>query len=609
MTPEFDHYSISRVLGEGGTGVVYLARDRRTGLDVAVKVVAQRELDAALRARLPRESAALVALSHPNVVRFHEFTESRDGALAIVTEYVDGSDFRSFEGLPFPELLPLMVQAVRGLAYLKSRNVVHGDLSSDNFLVALDKGTRVTKIVDLGFAAILRPEGADGASGTGSGQFVGKFAFASPEHFFPSDIDWRSDVYSLGVVFHRLLTNEAPITVSRESRYFDWMVAHEKEHAFEVPSPPGGPALPEALRDMVRRMLARSRDDRPQSYEEILAALDRVRRVAPAEPEPAEPVESSQQKRWPDLEVPESHTERFVSFSATPSHAIPVDPAPHSEERRFEERRFEEPPRFEEPAPRSEPPPRFETASDPAPSSTELLSPPSMAEAARTAPTVVTGKPERDSDDALWTGGAANDASPEPLRASPGPAEEKTERLDDVIEKLRQRSSLELLPPLTTVPPSPEPATPAPPSRAVPTPRPAPLSTAAPTPPPPPIRRSEPAAAPARPEPSPRAASKPGQRVVVYGAPPAAVPAPRRAPAPPPPAPTARATDSGDRRLGRIGIGLIVAAIVVLFAAVLWVLVAVVRGASAGAPRRSSAAGRAASVAAASAPIRHSEFV
>ncbi len=136
-----------------------------------------------------------------------------------------------------------MVQAVRGLAYLRSRNVVHGDLSSNNFLVTIENRTRVTKILDLGFAGVFRPEGGDGVSGAGDGQFVGKFAFASPEHFFPSDIDWRSDVYSLGVVFHRLLTGEAPITVSRESRYFDWMVAHEKERAFEVPSPRRGPSL------------------------------------------------------------------------------------------------------------------------------------------------------------------------------------------------------------------------------------------------------------------------------------------------------------------------------------------------------------------------------
>ncbi len=329
-------------------------------------------------------------------------------------EYVDGVDFRAFEGRPFPELLPLMVQAVQGLAYLRSRNVVHGDLSSNNFLVTIENRTRVTKILDLGFAGIFRPEGADGVSGAGAGQFVGKFAFASPEHFFPSDIDWRSDVYSLGVIFHRLLTGEAPITVSRESRYFDWMVAHEKEHTFEVPSPVEGPPLPEALRDVLRRMLARSRDARPRSYEEILEVLEGVRRnLSPAlepdlrsletlpppvegrmgssgsgrtssspavpspavrsypeaaAPEPPDSVETSQQKRWPDLEVPESHTERFVSFSASPSHGIPVVPSPRFEEqpprfeepeRRFEEpeRRFEEPPerRFEEPARFEEP--------------------------------------------------------------------------------------------------------------------------------------------------------------------------------------------------------------------------------------------------------------
>ena len=652
MTPEFDHYSISRVLGEGGTGVVYLAQDRRTGDSVAVRVVAQRELDQGLRTRLPAKTAALSALNHPNVARFREITQSRDGALAVVMEYVDGVDFRAFEGRPFPELLPLMVQAVRGLAYLRSRSVFHGDLSSNNFLVTIENRTRVTKILDLGFAGIFRPEGADGVSGAGAGQFVGKFAFASPEHFFPSDIDWRSDVYSLGVIFHRLLTGEAPITVSRESRYFDWMVAHEKEHTFEVPSPVEGPPLPEALRDVLRRMLARSRDARPRSYEEILEVLEAVgRNVSPAlEPDsrsletlpppvegrmgssgsgrtssspaapppaarsypeaaaagPPDSVEASQQKRWPDLEVPESHTERFVSFSASPSHGIPVVPTPRFEEaeRRFEEpeRRFEEPERrFEEPERRfEEPERRFEEPATPfeteiAPSSTELLSSKVLAEPTKTAPTVVSERPKSASDSSRWTGVTAKDSPPEPARASPAPSEEKTERLDDVIEKLRQRSSLELLPPLTTVPPSPEPVPEVPPSRPAATtpPAPAPAFTPAPSPPPQPVRRPEPAAAPARSgAPPARAPSKPGQRLVVYGGSSPAVPARRPAPAPAAaPAPSAPpAAPAADRRLGRIGIGLIVAAIVVLFAVVLWVLVAVVRGSSAGAPRRSGAA-------------------
>ena len=572
--PEFDHYAISRVLGEGGMGLVYLANDRRTGLPVAIKVMSGWASDPELQARFLKENRILSALNHRNIVRCYEITESRDGILSIVMGYVDGVDFRAFEGRPFPELLPLMIQALMGLTYLRSQNILHRDLSSNNIFVTLENEKRVTKILDFGVATILQQGALGGDVKTQVGQFLGKLAFASPEHFLQANIDWRSDVYSLGVIFHRLLTRKPPITVARESNYFDWLVAHQKVHRFEVEAPADVPPLPEALRDVVRRMLARSPDDRPQSYEEILDVLDRVQRSlpptlepdplalrtlpppvegrmgssTPSSPSPSPPVarstpataeaespasvEASQQKRWPDLDAPESPTERFVPLPSPPSPAIPASPSPAS------------------------------------------------LDATKTAPTVVFERSERLPDISMWTGGAAKDSQPEPVSSSSDLLEDKTERLDDVIEKLRQQAMLEPLPPLK-LPSTPEP-----------------LSSA---PPPQPVRRPEPApAVPRASEHPPVASPKPGQRLVIYGEPPPAVMAPLPAvPRVVAPAASAPAPDATGRRIRGIGIGLIVAAIVVLFAAVLWVLISLLRGASAGDTRRSSHAGPTGAVAAA----------
>ncbi|MGZ6988917.1 MAG: serine/threonine protein kinase, partial [Thermoanaerobaculia bacterium] len=511
MTPEFEYYTISRVLGEGGMGLVYLAHDRRTGLPVAIKVMSKREFDPELRARFLKENRILSALNHRNIVRCYEITESSDGVLSIVMEYVDGVDFRAFEGRPYPELLPVMVQALMGLAYLRSQNIVHRDLSSNNIFVTLENQTRVTKILDFGVAKILQQQAVDGDVKTRTGQFLGKFAFASPEHFFPSSIDWRSDVYSLGVIFHRLLTKKPPLVVARKANYYDWLVAHQRENAFEVQAPAGVPQLPDALRDVVRRMLARSPDDRPQSYEEILNALDRLQRgIPPAlEPDPqalrtlpppiegrigsSNPsaptsrspspssstpasaklerpvsVEASQQKRWPDLDVPESPTERFAP-----------PPSPHA------------------PAiPASAPPPEEtltpETFSAAKPAMTEQNPPPAPADATKTAPTVVSERPERFSEISMWSGGAAKSAQPqaepEPDSSSSRLIEEKTERLDDVIAKLRQQSSREPLPPLKE-PSAPESVPTAPPPQPVLRPEPAPASPRAAMPPPKPGRK------------------------------------------------------------------------------------------------------------------------
>jgi serine/threonine protein kinase len=621
MTPEFDHYTISRVLGEGGMGLVYLASDRRTGLPVAIKVMSGRALDPELRARFLKENRILAGLNHRNIVRFYEVTESREGVVSIVMEYVDGVDFRAFEGRPFPELLPLMIQALMGLAYLRSQNILHRDLSSNNIFVTLENRTRVTKILDFGVAKILQEQAADGDVRTRTGQFLGKFAFASPEHFFPSEIDWRSDVYSLGVIFHRLVTGRPPITVARKSNYFDWMMAHQKEHAFEVLAPPDAPPLPDALRSVVRRMLARNREDRPQSYEEIIHVFDRVQRGLPSdlEPDPEElrtlpppvegrigssgsgksgptvspsrlpapgagstpsasgeperpaPVESSQQKRWPDLDAAESHTERFVSQSPAAIPVVPAEPAGL-------------------PGPPSLPLEADVDASGPggSPARTELLPPPAPLDATKTATTVTSAEREAPPEIPMWTGGAAKDVPPEPARLEPPQLEEKTERLDDVIEKLRRQALVEPLPP---VPLRPTPEIPPPP------------------PPPEPVRRPE--AEPAVPrtaERAPEAPAKPGRRLVVYGAPPPAVPTPPpaapRAVAPAAPAPV---PDAADLRARRVGIALIVAAIVVLFAAVLWVLISLLRGPGAGASHSSRDAGPAPSVAAADPSSVHSE--
>ena len=572
-------------------GLVYFAHDRRTGLPVAIKVMSGWTLDPDLQARFLEENRILAALDHRNIVRCHEITQSRDGIPSIVMEYLDGVDFRAFEGRPFPELLPLMIQALMGLSYLRSQDILHRDLSSNNIFVTLENRARVTKILDFGVAKILQQQAADGDARMRTGQFLGKFAFASPEHFSPSNIDWRSDVYSLGVIFHRLLTKKLPITVARKANYFDWLVAHQKENAFEVEAPADVPPLPGALRDVVRRMLSRSPDDRPQSYEEIIDMLDRVQQGVPpalepdplvlqtlpppveerigsltpsspslsppvvrSTPEAAEAespsfVEASQQKRWPDLEVRESHTERFVPLPSPPSRVLPASP----------------------------PPPAVTVTH-----ATEQLPSPASPDSTKTAPTVVSERPERLPEISMWTGGAAKDSQPEPVRSSSDLLEDKTERLDDVLEKLRQQSFREPLPPLK-VPSTPRSLASATPSE--------------------PVRREESAPASNRTsERAPAAPPKPGRRLVVYGEPPpaAAVKAPPPAvPRAVAPAASVPAPDATGRRIRGIGIGLIVAAIVVLFVAVLWVLISFLRGASAGDTRRSSHAGPTGAVAAA----------
>ena len=252
-------------------GIVFLAEDRRTHLPVAAKVMSRSLSDPELQARFMKENQILASLNHRNIVRCYEITRSREGLPTIVMEYLKGVDFGAFEGRPFPELLPLMVQASMGLAYLKERNILHRDLSPNNIFVTIQDDRRLVKILDFGVAKVLQ-EGSGGEL-TQTGEFLGKLAYASHELLTFGQIDFRSDIYSLGVIFFRLLTKRRPINVQNSRNYLEWVMAQENRAPIDFSAPEGNPPIPATLQALVAKMLAKKSDDRPQGYEEIIDAL------------------------------------------------------------------------------------------------------------------------------------------------------------------------------------------------------------------------------------------------------------------------------------------------------------------------------------------------
>ena len=300
-------------------GIVFLAEDRRTHLPVAVKVMSRSLTDPELQARFMKENQILASLNHRNIVRCYEITRSREGLPTIVMEYVKAVDFGAFEGRPFPELIPLMVQASMGLAYLKERNILHRDLSPNNIMVTLQDDRRLVKILDFGVAKVLQ-EGSGGEL-TQTGEFLGKLAYASHELLTFGHVDFRSDIYSLGVIFFRLLTKRRPINVQNSRNYLEWVMAQENRQPIDFSTPEGNPPIPESLQALVLKMLAKKSDDRPQGYEEIIDALV----AAQAEAERAGLV--------PDPEtvstLPSTETKKSISGSAgTPGG--PGTPGPSS---------------------------------------------------------------------------------------------------------------------------------------------------------------------------------------------------------------------------------------------------------------------------------------
>jgi predicted Ser/Thr protein kinase len=211
LAGRFPQLAILELLGQGGMGAVYKARQLKLDRIVAVKLLPPEwGRDPAFAERFAREARALARLSHPNIVAVHDFGES-DGLFYLVMEYVDGANLRHvLEDGPLnpARALAIVPQICDALQYAHEEGIVHRDIKPENIL--LDRKGRV-KIADFGLAKLLgRPRAA--FTLTGTHQVMGTLDYMAPEQRQrPQEVDHRADIYSLGVVFYEMLTGELPL--------------------------------------------------------------------------------------------------------------------------------------------------------------------------------------------------------------------------------------------------------------------------------------------------------------------------------------------------------------------------------------------------------------
>jgi tRNA A-37 threonylcarbamoyl transferase component Bud32 len=252
---------ILELLGQGGMGAVYKARQPKLDRLVALKILpAGAGADAHFAERFNREARALARLDHPNIVRVHDFGDS-GGFHYFIMEYVEGVNLRQLmraRDLKPEQALKLIPQICEALQYAHDEGIVHRDIKPENIL--LDKKGRV-KIADFGLAKLLARTPADFTL-TATHQVMGTPHYMAPEQMEkPLTVDHRADIYSLGVVLYEMLTGELPL-----GRF----------------APPSQKAPVDARLDaIVFRALAREPEWRYQHVRELQTDLESIEHAMP----------------------------------------------------------------------------------------------------------------------------------------------------------------------------------------------------------------------------------------------------------------------------------------------------------------------------------------
>lgn len=256
------HYNIIEKLGEGGMGVVHLAQDTRLNRKVALKFLPKHVAkDQTEHRRFQLEAQAAAGLNHPNIAQVYAIEET-ENELFIVLEYVEGKELKDVirEGaLTKEEKLEITLQITKGLKAAHDKGIIHRDIKTGNIM--LDPSNSV-KIMDFGLA---RLEGSDHI--TKQGTTVGTTAYMSPEQLRGVEADYRSDIWSFGVVLYELFTGKLPFEGLHEPAIM-YSITEEEPASIDSND------VPENIKHIIQRCLEKKPDNRYQSLGEVIADLE-----------------------------------------------------------------------------------------------------------------------------------------------------------------------------------------------------------------------------------------------------------------------------------------------------------------------------------------------
>ena len=276
---QLGHYETIALLGEGGMGAVYLARDTKLGRKVALKLLPSYfTSDGDRLRRFEQEACAASSLNHPNILTIYEIGET-NGTHFIATEFIEGETLRECMKrgpAEIGQVLHVAEQVASALAAAHEAGIVHRDIKPENIMVRPDA---LVKVLDFGLAKLTNqqatsPEATTRALvKTSSGVVMGTVPYMSPEQALGREVDHRSDLFSLGVLLYEMATGQSPFAGGSVAETLDRILHAQPEAMASL-----NPQVPAHLEGVVRKCLEKDRERRYQSGRELLVDLKNPRR-------------------------------------------------------------------------------------------------------------------------------------------------------------------------------------------------------------------------------------------------------------------------------------------------------------------------------------------
>lgn len=264
-------FEVLELLGEGGTGQVFKARQAGTERLVAVKVLYESLVTAGdVQQRFQREGRVLSALEHPNVPVFYHFGVWQERFPFIVMEYLEGRTLQSLlldNEFSVLERIEVCSQVCDALESIFEQGICHRDLKPSNIVIVKEDGRKVVKIIDFGLAGV-----SDNVTETltKSGAFLGTLPYVSPEQCLGRLVDWRSDMYSLGCILYECVSGRPPFVGDSPMMYVQLHVAGKASALSALVS-----NVPPRLESIIHKCLSKEVSDRPspRKVREVLGGL------------------------------------------------------------------------------------------------------------------------------------------------------------------------------------------------------------------------------------------------------------------------------------------------------------------------------------------------